>query len=222
MSKTLIFRILIALAGIIGVSIQITQSGWGMLLYYTTLSNALVFSCLIYLIIQEIMAPQKPFTLQLLRLKGGVTMIIIMTFMVYHFILAPKVRAYDYYTLRNFLVHYVLPLGMIADTLIVDRPRVYRWFDPLIWTVFPLVYFALALVNGLIVKWEVPGSADSPFPYFFINVTKYGFKSVLINALSIALIYLFLSYSLVCIKYFIGSKKRAVQNQTARLKISSN
>ncbi|MGT2925030.1 Pr6Pr family membrane protein [Streptococcus caviae] len=220
MSKTLFFRIFIALAGIIGVSIQIKQSGWGMLLYYTTLSNVLVFSFLIYLIIRE--TKNQSCDSRLLRLKGGVTMIIVMTFMVYHFILAPKVRAYDYYTLRNFLVHYVLPLGMIADTLIVDRPRVYRWFDPLIWTGFPLVYFALALVNGLIVKWEVPGSADSPFPYFFINVTKYGFQSVLINALSIALIYLFLSYSLVGIKYFIGSRKRAVRSQTAALKISSN
>lgn len=221
MSKTLIFRILISLSGIIGVSIQIMQSGWGMLLYYTTLSNVLVFSFLIYLIIKEMMAPHKPIDRRLLRFKGGITMIIVMTFMVYHFILAPKVRAYDYYTLRNFLVHYILPLGMIFDTLIIDRPRGYRWFDPLVWTSFPLVYFAAALFNGLILKWEVPGSADSPFPYFFINVTKYGFKSVLINALSIALIYLLLSYSLLFIKHFIGSRNKAVKHQKA-MNISSN
>ncbi|WP_057491079.1 Pr6Pr family membrane protein [Streptococcus orisasini] len=206
MSKTLTFRILIALAGIIGVSIQIKQSGWGMLLYYTTLSNVLVFSFLIYLIIREI--KNQSYNSQLLRLKGGVTMIIVMTFMVYHFILAPKVRAYDYYTLRNFLVHYVLPLGMIADTLIIDRPRVYRWFDPLLWTCFPLIYFALALFNGFILKWSIPGAADNPFPYFFINVVKYGSRTVLINACGIAAVYLLIGYILVLIKYFIGPKSK--------------
>ena len=53
MSKTQAFRSLIALLGLIGVSIQIKQSGWGMLLYYTTLSNVIVFSFLTYLVIKE-------------------------------------------------------------------------------------------------------------------------------------------------------------------------
>ena len=38
------YRILLALCGFVGVSIQIYDDGWGMLLYYTVLSNILVFS----------------------------------------------------------------------------------------------------------------------------------------------------------------------------------
>ena len=38
------YRILLALCGLVGVSIQIHDDGWGMLLYYTVLSNILVFS----------------------------------------------------------------------------------------------------------------------------------------------------------------------------------
>ena len=44
------YRILLALCGLVGVSIQIHDDGWGMLLYYTVLSNILVFSSLIFFI----------------------------------------------------------------------------------------------------------------------------------------------------------------------------
>ena len=47
------YRILLALCGLVGVSIQIHDDGWGMLLYYTVLSNILVFSSLIFFIIYD-------------------------------------------------------------------------------------------------------------------------------------------------------------------------
>lgn len=47
------YRILLALCGLAGVSIQIHDDGWGMLLYYTVLSNILVFSSLIFFIIYD-------------------------------------------------------------------------------------------------------------------------------------------------------------------------
>ena len=47
------YRILLALCGLVGISIQIHDDGWGMLLYYTVLSNILVFSSLIFFIIYD-------------------------------------------------------------------------------------------------------------------------------------------------------------------------
>ena len=47
------YRILLALCGLVGGSIQIHDDGWGMLLYYTVLSNILVFSSLIFFIIYD-------------------------------------------------------------------------------------------------------------------------------------------------------------------------
>ncbi|AMF85148.1 hypothetical protein D3854_05100 [Streptococcus mutans] len=217
MSKTQAFRSLIALLGLIGVSIQIKQSGWGMLLYYTTLSNVIVFSFLTYLVIKEKRNGSINSDPKLLRLKGGVTMTIMITFMVYHFLLAPKVRSYDYYTIRNFLVHYIVPLSTIFDTLICDRRKIYRWFDPIIWTCLPLLYFGFALINGLLLKWPIPGTADSPFPYFFINMNKYGAQQVLINALVIALLYLLFGYILLGIKQMIGQKRQVTDNSSLNM-----
>ncbi|MGT2681720.1 Pr6Pr family membrane protein [Streptococcus porci] len=207
MSKTQLYRLIIALCGLTGVTMQISQDGWNMLLYYTVLSNILVFVTLFFLIFWE----QKVGTTNqfptLLRLKGGVTMAIAITFIIYHFLLAPLVTdPQDYWNIRNFLVHYIAPLGLILDTLFLDKKNTYKLSDPIPWTSFPIAYFALAIFNGMVLKLPIPGATNSPYAYFFINVNKFGLTRVITNALVIAIAYLFVGYLLVLIKRFVGQR----------------
>lgn len=200
------YRLLIAICGFIGVSMQITQDGWGMLLYYTVISNILVFNFLLFLILWEHRSgPIK--NNKLLRIKGAVTMAIMITAVVYHFMLAPLADPQEYWNIRNFLVHYIAPLGLILDTLLLDKKNSYHWSDPLSWTTFPLGYFAFAIFNGMILKLPIPGAEDSPYAYFFINVNKYGIQQVLVNSLVIATAYILIGYLLLLAKKFIGVKK---------------
>ena len=83
----------------------------------------------------------------LLRLKGGVTMSIMITCVIYHFLLAPI--ATNFYTLENFLCHYIVPLWFLADTLFFDKQGQYKIWDPIVWTILPLLYMIFALFNGL-------------------------------------------------------------------------
>lgn len=200
MSKTQIYRLFLALVGILGVSLQIQKDGWGMLLYYTVLSNILVFSFLLYLVSYEKIKGPINDNPRLLNIKAGVTMAITITFIVYHFLLAPLVEPQDYWNLRNFIVHYIVPIGMILDTLFLDSTKGYSKWSPLLWTAAPLLYFAFALINGLILKLPIPGASDSPFAYFFINVNKFGWSQVLLNTLLISLIYTIFGYLLMAIK----------------------
>lgn len=211
MSKTQLYRLLIALCGLTGVTMQISKDGWAMLLYYTVLSNILVFSTLFYLIYLEKKAgPVNQFP-QLLRLKGGVTMAIMITLLVYHFMLAPIVDTpADYWNIRNFLVHYIAPLGLILDTLLLDIKKPYKLFDPLSWSLFPLAYFAFAIFNGMLMKIAIPGAKDSPYAYFFINVNKFGLQKVLLNALTIALAYVIVGYLLLISKKLIGQRVKSI------------
>ena len=89
-----------------------------------------------------------------------------------HFMLAPLATPEKFYRLENFLCHYIVPLMFFFDTLVIDKPKQYRKSDPLAWTLLPLLYMVFALLNGLVLKWPVPGAKDSPFPYFFINVNR--------------------------------------------------
>ncbi|MDY5974129.1 Pr6Pr family membrane protein [Streptococcus hyovaginalis] len=207
MSKIRFYRLLLALLGLLGISLQIYQDGWGMLLYYTVLSNILVISFLFYLVYKE--GKSGPIIdKQTLRAKAAVTMAITITFMVYHFMLAPLIEdPKEFWNLRNFLVHYIVPVGFIIDTLVLDRTKMYRWFDPIWWTAAPLLYFIFALFNGLVLKLPIPGAEDSPFAYFFINVTKYGWMQVGQNTLVILITYIFAGYVLLSIKTLLGQRQ---------------
>ena len=78
-------RIFLFLAAFTGVYLEIAKhGGFGMLLYYTVLSNLLVAIFTLYLL--KVMSRlgenwQRP---SLLRLKGGVTMSIMITCVIYH------------------------------------------------------------------------------------------------------------------------------------------
>lgn len=164
-------RVLLFLAAFTGVYLEITKrGGFGMLLYYTVLSNLLVTVFTAYLLYVMRRSGENWQSQCLLRLKGGVTMSIMITCVIYHFMLAPI--ATDFYRLENFLCHYIVPLWFLADTLLFDKQGQYKIWDPVLWSILPLVYMLFALFNGLVLKLPVPNSKVSPFPYFFLDVAK--------------------------------------------------
>ena len=193
-------RVLLFLAAFTGVYLEITKhGGFGMLLYYTVLSNLLVTIFTGYLLRVMSRSGENWQSPTLLRLKGGVTMSIMITCVIYHFMLAPI--ATDFYRLENFLCHYIVPLWFLADTLLFDKQGQYKIWDPVLWTILPLVYMLFALFNGLVLKLPVPNSKVSPFPYFFLDVAK-GWDVVIKWCLIIFVAYMVAGFIFYLIKQF--------------------
>lgn len=194
------------LAAFTGVYLEITKhGGLGMLLYYTVLSNLLVMIFTGYLLWKMRREGDYWQSSSLLRLKGGITMSIMITCVIYHFMLAPLTK--DFYRLENFLCHYIVPLWFLVDTIIFDKSRQYKWFDPIVWTVLPLLYMGFAILNGFVLKMDVPNAKDSPFPYFFLNVNKYGWGFVFRWAAIIFVAYMVSGYLFYLVKNIKKSKK---------------
>ena len=192
-------RIFLFIVAFTGVYLEITKrGGLGMLLYYTVLSNLLVVVFTGYLLLRMHRQGENWASKNLLRLKGGVTMSIMITCVIYHFMLAPLTT--DFYRLENFLCHYITPLWFLADTLIFDKSRQYKWFDPVFWTGLPLLYMGFAILNGLVLKLPVPNAKDSPFPYFFLNANKHGWEFVFKWALNNFVAYMVSGYILYLVK----------------------
>ena len=199
-------RAFMFLAAFTGVYLEITKhGGFGMLLYYTVLSNLLVMIFTGYLLWKMRREGDYWQSSSLLRLKGGITMSIMITCVIYHFMLAPLTK--DFYRLENFLCHYIVPLWFLADTIIFDKSRQYKWFDPIVWTVLPLLYMGFATLNGFVLKMDVPNAKDSPFPYFFLNVNKYGWGFVFRWAAIIFVAYMVSGYLFYLVKNIKKSKK---------------
>ena len=194
------------LAAFTGIYLEITKhGGFGMLLYYTVLSNLLVMIFTGYLLWKMRREGDHWQSSSLLRLKGGITMSIMITCVIYHFMLAPLTK--DFYRLENFLCHYIVPLWFLVDTIIFDKSRQYKCFDPIVWTVLPLLYMGFAILNGFVLKMDVPNAKDSPFPYFFLNANKYGWGFVFRWAAIIFVAYMVSGYLFYLVKNIKKSKK---------------
>ena len=162
---------LLFLAAFTGVYLEITKhGGFGMLLYYTVLSNLLVTIFTGYLLRVMSRSGENWQSPTLLRLKGW-------RYHEYHDYLCdlPFYACSD----RDRLLpcgKFPLPLYrstlVLADTLFFDKRGQYKIWDPVLWTILPLVYMIFALFNGLVLKLNIPNSKDNPFPYFFLNVNK--------------------------------------------------
>ncbi|MCZ9955320.1 Pr6Pr family membrane protein [Brachyspira hyodysenteriae] len=161
--------------------------------YFTYQSNILV---IVYFILDIINIIKKKETFYP-RFKGAVTMSITVTFLVYHFLLSPTADDYKgLYYIRNIILHYILPIMTIFDYIIFDKKGIYKIVDPLLWLIIPFVYFAFILIRARIGS---PFSDGSYYPYFFVDIDKYGLKTVLRNVFFITLFFDFLGY----IEYFI-------------------
>ncbi|HFU4531604.1 TPA: Pr6Pr family membrane protein [Streptococcus suis] len=198
-NQTFLFysRCLLAVLAITGTALEIIKYGIGMLMYYTVQSNLLVSVFAVYMVY----AMYKGLDLQsakFLRIKAAVTMSIMITCVVYHFMLAPL--ADDFWRVENMLCHYIVPVYFLLDTLLVDQKGQYKWFDPIWWTILPVLYMIFGLVNGLFIKIPIPDAKDSPFAYFFLNVPKYGWAYVLTYAGTIFVAYLICGFILAGVK----------------------
>ncbi|MBF0775518.1 hypothetical protein BVE84_04055 [Streptococcus azizii] len=209
-NKLFYSRCLLALLAIIGTTLEILKYGVGMLLYYTVQSNLLVALFATYMVY----AMYRKQDLQhrgFLRLKAAVTMSIMITCVIYHFMLAPL--ATDFWRVENLLCHYIVPLYFLLDTLLIDQKKQYKWFDPIWWTALPVAYLAFALLNGLVIQLPIPDAKDSPFAYFFLNVPKYGWAYVLTYATKIFLAYLLAGYGLLLVKSVAFPKREGVKRR---------
>ncbi|NLZ46682.1 MAG: Pr6Pr family membrane protein [Clostridiales bacterium] len=190
-------------------------------LYYTILSNIMCFVfigiCLIKNITQFKNWNKDDDHCITPKAKGGVTVGITITFLIYHFMLVPQAFSmgdgFNLWTLPNLLVHYIVPIMVIADWLLFDKKCNYRPYQPITWLLIPFVYFVFAMVRGFFggaIFWE------SKYPYFFLDADKIGYLGVFKYFFVLAILITVLGYIFYGIDRLLGflfeKLKKSVKN----------
>lgn len=116
-------------------------------------------------------------------------MYITVTFLVYHFILSPTSGDLNG-------LDYIVPIMTILDYIIFDIKGIYKIIDHILWLLIPIIYLAFILIKAKIGK---PFSYGSYYPYFFVDIDKYGLKTVMRNVFFITLFFAVFGY----VEYFI-------------------
>src|SRR5690349_13552846 len=128
-------------------------------------------------------------------LLTSAVLFICITGLVYNVVLAPTAAPQTGLGMfSNVIQHRVTPLMGLIGWLVVHRHGGLTWRHAAIWLVYPLSYFAFAIVRGLIVT-----SGGLRYPYPFLDVVKHGYAGVLENAVMYALIFWVMGLILVSV-----------------------
>jgi len=154
--------------------------------YFTTLSNLVVIGFFAWLFVRTFIG-KKNDTGRIMFLKGGVSVGIILTGLVYNLLLRPFLLdadfGYDPRTIQDVLVHVVTPLMVALDFILFDVKGIIRKTAPLFWLIYPAGYWIYILIyNAFGGRFEGSGHVLSPYPYFFMNIPEYGPWGALIVA----------------------------------------
>lgn len=133
--------------------------------YFTTWSNLLVALTLTALFLNPARTG-RIFD----RLRNTGLLMITMTMVLYHLLLAGTSNPQSWHAVSNLLQHYVTPAVTIVVWVVAGPRGRYRFGDTFRVFIIPIIYLAYTLVHG---------AAALVYPYPFFNVVKYGYVSVL-------------------------------------------
>lgn len=153
--------------------------------YFTIQSNILAVALLIYGALYGF-TKLTPRWIQLLR--GGVTLYMVMTGVIFAILLAGIEGA----TLTavpwdNIVLHYIMPIVVFIDWLADTKKPHISLRQAWIWLLYPLAYVTYSLTRGPFVNW---------YPYPFLDPTNSGYGAVVVIVIILAIFCLGASYAL--------------------------
>jgi hypothetical protein len=167
----------------------VDRGGPGELVYFTTQSNLLVGCCLLWgALVRWLPAGPPP------ALRGAVTLYIMVTFLVFHIVLANPASGFGdgsmhFGSIRNVLLHTVTPLLALVDWVLVRVGRL-RWRWAVGWLTYPLAYLAFVLVRGAI---------GYGYPYPFLDAGSLGYGAVAVVALALLVVFSLLGLLVIAV-----------------------
>lgn len=168
--------------------------GFNCLIYYTTLSNIFCFIVMIFVLRINIKELKKNKDIEkntfLQKFKFYATIAILVTFLVYNFLLTDNMFGSGWNSLGNLTKHIVCPLLFIFDFILFDKHHQVKLIDCLLCTVLPLIYVAFILIRGALLPSSYQGTI---YPYFFLNASNIGYLSVFLWVLALVAIFIVLA-----------------------------
>ena len=187
----------------LGIFDDINMIRWDFYVYFTNLSNFLCFGIMLAALIQTIKKKEDSFVTTAPMLKFIGMLGILLTFLVFNFMLAgaadrdPQLN----WRIGSLTFHVILPIMYVADWFLFYERKNCKWYYPLVSVSFPLGYVLFLLIQAAILKFDSSimtptGTTSLIYPYFFVNIETQGVPGVfmwigIISAAFIAMGYIF-------------------------------
>ena len=177
----------LGLVGIVscsGVYEDFTHFRWDFYVHFTNISNFLCIGIMLAALIQTAKKKEDSFvtTAPLMKFIGMLG--ILLTFLVFNFMLAGNRDPQLNWRIGSLTFHVVLPVMYVADWFLFYERKKCKWYYPVASIGFPLAYlifiFTQAAIMGFDTSILIPGT-ETPliYPYFFVNLETLGVGGVL-------------------------------------------
>jgi hypothetical protein len=140
-------------------------------------------------------------------LTGAALLYVMITVLVYHLLQANPTSPFaltpaaahpaGWHTITNHLLHTAIPVAAVLDWLLLTPNARLHLRQAATWLLYPLAYLAFTFTRGELL---LPGT-PARYLYRFLDVDLHGYKSVLGNALLLALSFYALAILLVAIDH---------------------
>lgn len=202
-----IYKILILIVCGIGLYLNFKIKPFSeMILYFTIQSNLMCFIFYFVAIVLKMTKKLKKNNAYYLC-KGMVTMAITITMVVYWGLLASGsgLSAYEGYETACRFVHLYTPLMIIIDYIVFGEKGNLKKSFPFIWS---LVLIAYAIFDIIYVAFGGTFTGGTKYPYFYMDIDKYGLFRVVINCLIVYMLYVIYGMLVQVIDNIIGKRKK--------------
>ncbi|MFD0774389.1 Pr6Pr family membrane protein, partial [Streptomonospora algeriensis] len=202
-----LYRAVVALAAVSGIAMEVARAeALRPFVYFTLQSNSLLAVCFAFAAWSVWQGRDSLPG----GLKGAVTVYILITGLVFNFVLADgptqvspagagELVGEPWWVVDSSdLLHTVVPVMAAADFVLFDRHRRLRWFHAVAWLLYPLAYAAFTTVRGAV--FPAVG-----YPYSFVDVSVLGYDGLVRSVLAYGAAFLALGLMLVAADRLLGA-----------------
>ena len=204
------FFLAIGLIGIVaslGIFDDVLNPRWDFYVHFTNLSNYLCIGLVFAELVQTAKKNADRFVTTSPFLKFIGVLAIMLTFLVFNFLLAgqPDRDPQANWRISSISFHVILPIMYVLDWILFYEHKKVRWYYPLASVIFPVLYVVFVFTRAAIVNFnpEVPYL----YPYFFLNLDNLGVAGVAKWVVILFAGFIALGYIFYGIDKLIKSKK---------------
>ena len=120
-------------------------------------------------------------------LRGAVVVYVVVAGVIWNLFLTEESMGY---TPANILLHMLVPVLVIAELVLVNGTQaLLRWWNPLVWLIYPATYLAFAVL--------IVNHSGRRVPYYFLDADRIGVVGLTLNVCLLAAMFLGVGYGVV-------------------------
>ena len=198
---------LIGIVASLGIFDDVLNPRWDFYVHFTNLSNYLCIGLVFAELVQTAKKSSDSFVSTAPFLKFIGVLAILLTFLVFNFLLAgqPDRDPQANWRVASICFHVILPIMYVLDWLLFYEHKKIRWFYPLASVVFPALYVVFVYSRAAILNFNP--EAPYIYPYFFLNLETQGVAGVARWVAILFVGFIALGYIFYGIDKLIKSKK---------------